>query len=111
MRTLEFTTDSKERYDLIYEAFVASDRPMQAGDLRVCAKIFDKLETLGKPSAERASIFVFEKAGQIKLEEQEFTLLRDAMNQVRWNALGARRAAPVFEWLDSIKEDSIKLEK
>lgn len=116
MRILNFTKDDQEKYNLIYEGFVMSGRPMKGGDLRVCAKIFDKLETLGKYSDDEKdknrNIYVFAKPGTVTLEEVEYNLLKASLNEVAWNALGARKAAPIMEWLDNIKEETtVKLEK
>jgi hypothetical protein len=117
MYTLNFdasTPESKERFDLIYEAFAFSSRPMKGADVRICAKIFDKLETLGQFTEEKGGrrIFIFDgEGGRIQLENVEYSLLKETLDFVEWNAYGARKAAPVMEWLASLKEDGIKLEK
>jgi hypothetical protein len=115
MRTLEFTKDDKGKYDLIYEGFVLTSRPMQGGDIRVVAKIFDKLETLGRYDEENSNknrnLFIFDKPGKISFEEPEFILLKDALTKVQFNTSGARKAAPIMEWLESIPEDKVALVK
>lgn len=108
MRTLQFSETDKEKYDLIYEAFAMTERPMRGADLRVCAKVFDKLETLGKYSDSKLNrnLFVFNDiAGFIKLEEPEYNLLVDSLKNVTWNSVGARKASPIIDWLEGIKED------
>lgn len=116
MYTLNFDTtpESKERFDLIYEALAFSTRPMKGPDLRICAKLFDKLETLGNFTEEKGGrrIFIYNnEGGDLKLENAEYNLLKETLDFVEWNAYGARKAAPVLEWLASLKEDGIKLEK
>ena len=111
MRTLTFGPDDKEKYDLIYEAFAVTERPFKGADLRIAAKIFDKLESLGAYSTSRGNInmHVFKAPGEIKFEEAEFSVLKESLQAVTWNAAGARKAAPVLDWIDGIKEDSAKL--
>lgn len=115
MYTINFEATDKEKFDLIYEAFAFSDRPMKGPDLRLCAKVFDKLETLGHFSEEKSGrrIFIFNgEAGYIRFENAEYSLLTETLDHVTWNSVGARKAAPVMEWLASIKEDNaVKLEK
>lgn len=115
MRILEFTQVDKEKYDLIYEGFVYTSKPIMGPDIRLCAKVFDKLETLGKysdnPQDKEKGIYVFDHAGQIFLEEPEFRFLIDCMNQTKYNAMGARRVVKVMNWLNDIKEEPLlKLE-
>lgn len=109
MRTLYFTKDEETKYNLLYEAFAMSDRPMRAGDLRLCAKIYDKFELIGEFSEEKRGtrLYKLAKDGHVALEEPEFALLLDAFKQVPWTSQGARNAAPILDWLESIKEDVI----
>lgn len=107
MRELKFDESNKDAYDLIYEGITASEKTFKSGDLRTIAKVYTKLEELGKVE-EKRPIFHFEKAGSVLLEEVEYILLKDALEQVSWNALGARRAAPILEWLESLPDAGLK---
>jgi hypothetical protein len=120
MRILNFTANDEEKYNLIYEGFVMSGRPMKGPDLRVCAKVFDKLETIGKYSEnekdKNRGIHVLGKPGKVALEEVEYNLLKSALDEVAWNTLGARKAAPIMDWLVNIPEEttvkeSLKVER
>lgn len=87
---------------------------MKGADIRICAKIFDKLEVLGEFSEEKGGrrIFLYNnKGGSVRLEEVEYSLFKETLDFVEWNTVGARKAAPVLDWVASIKEDSITLEK
>lgn len=116
MRTLHFAADevSAKRFDMIYEGFTFTGRAFKGSDLRLCAKIFDKLETLGEASEEKNGITIYKfagKAGKVSLEEVEYNLLKTSLDEVSWNAAGARKAAPTMDWLSAIPEDKIALEK
>lgn len=112
MRTLNFNTtneaDNKERYDLLYEAFAGTTRPIGGAEVRVCARIFTKFEELGKLSEEKMNgqfIYIFGRPGIVQLEEPEFKLFKECVSSVKWNALGARKAAPILEWVEMSKEE------
>lgn len=107
MRELKFDESNKDSYDLIYEGLTASEKIFRGGDLRVVAKIYTKLEELGEVE-EKRPIYHFKRAGSVLLEEIEYTLLKDALEQVSWNALGARRAAPVLSWLEVLPDAGLK---
>lgn len=107
MRELIFNESNKDAYDLIYEGITASERTFRGGDLRVVSKVFTKLEELGKIEDTRP-IYHFETAGTVLLEEVEYVLLKDALEQVSWNALGAKRAAPILAWLEGLPDVGIK---
>lgn len=107
MRTLKFTEENKDAYNLIYEGFTFTERPFKGSDVRLAAKIFNKLEEIGKFSEEvRGSrVFTFAKEGLIKLEEPEYSFMRECLNNISWNAAGARKAAPILDWFEAIKEE------
>lgn len=107
MRELKFDESNKDSYDLIYEGLTATERTFRGGDLRVVAKVYTKLEILGEVE-EKRPIYHFKEAGSVLLEEIEYTILKESLEQVAWNALGAKRAAPVLEWLEGLPDVGLK---
>lgn len=111
MRILEFKfPDDTEKYGILYEGFAFTEKTFRGTEIRLAAKIFTKLEELGKFKADVGGRTVFEldKSGTVTFEEVEFSSLKTALDEVSWNSTGARRAAPILEWLDTITEDSTK---
>src|SRR6266498_493841 len=100
MRTLTFTEKDVEKYELIHEGLLGSEFPLKGINVRLSAKIFDKLEAIGKIKQEQNGLarYTTVKGGMIQLEEPEFSLLIECLNNVSWNAIGARRANKVFDW-------------
>lgn len=92
-----------ENYAIIYEALCATDYPFVGGQVRTVSRLFTKLESVGKPKANH----LFELNSDhpiVELEEPEFELLLAAFNNVKWNALGARKAAGAYEFLISASQ-------
>lgn len=112
MKTLIFDNDAK--YELVYESLCTAQEGYKGAQTRVIAKVFDKMESIGilRPDSEVAFRLnpllhndddIGYTAWTIELEDAEFDLLKKAFSSTPWTGLGAKKAAPVYDWLETIK--------
>lgn len=112
MRVLEFVlANDVERYEVIHEGLLMSETPLKGIQARLSAKLFDKLEKIGVPrEALNGNVrFTLVRDGNVALEEPEYSLLLICLNNVSWNALGARRFVRVLDYLESLKDADVTL--
>ena len=107
MKTLTF--DNKELYENLYEAFSASDTGHQgATRVRSIGKIYLALDSIGTVRPDdlgKAGLMTLKEVpATVELEDADFNVLRDSVENTRWrNAMTARTAVAIFDWLDAVK--------
>lgn len=113
MRKLDFSGDA-ELYGVMYDGIVNNPRGFTAPiETRIVGKVLDRLEAIGELVLIGPDIKSYRLNGKhtdngvlpvILLEEEEYRLIKEALGQVKWNAVGARRATALFDMLEAATE-------
>lgn len=115
MRKLIFAADEKSeaRFEILYEGALNTPRGYKAPkETRLIGKVLDKLEAFGTPFKDnnRASYkFLFSKAGDLLLEDEEYNLLKEALDEIKWTGTISRKAADALEFLEAA--ETVKVEE
>ena len=115
MRKITFTADkqSEDRFEILYEGALNTPRGYKAPkETRLIGKVLDKLEAVGTPFKDnnRATYkLLFSKAGDVLLEDEEYSLLKEALDEIKWTGTISRKAADALEFLEA--SPSVKVEE
>lgn len=107
MRYLVFTKDDETAFDMLMQGIHLTRRSFTGPETRVVAKILDKVEAIATSTdalddnGKRTTTFKMKpEGGMISLEDAEFNLVKEAVDQTPWNARGARKVVLLFDILD-----------
>lgn len=111
MRYLDFTRDNQhaaDLYELVHGGVVSSNRGFDKLETRIIGNVMNKLEAIGVASTEgNRAIFALTKPGIVVLEDTEFRLLLESLESVKWTIAAARRAADMFDWINTTPDAQI----
>lgn len=85
---------------MLYEGLLTTTT--HGAETRTLSKILTKLEDVGIQK-EDSLLYTLAEAGEVRLEDSEFDLLKHLIDKVEWNGKGARLAGAMLIWLDNIK--------
>lgn len=85
---------------MLYEGLLTSKT--HGVETRVLSKILTKIEDIGVQK-EKSLLYTLAEAGEVKLEDSEFDLLKRLLDNVEWNGTGAKLAGAMLLWLDNVK--------
>lgn len=115
MRKITFTADkaSEDLFEILYEGALNTPRGYKAPkETRIIGRVLDKLERMGTPFTDnnRSSYkYLYSAAGDLLLEDEEYNLLHEALNEIKWTGGVSRKAADAMELLES--SPAIKVEE
>jgi hypothetical protein len=110
MRTLAFEgKEGQERWDILYGAMLVNPEGYAREARRVARRVLEKLESIAAPLEDEKVLAKFQfdptEPRELKLEEGEFTLLRDTVDKIPWTRFAVVLADNTIEWLDSLKKE------
>ena len=105
---LEFTEANKDKYDVIYEAFIGSKQMSLEDDAVTFIDLMRKFRTLGELDEDiqkktKVRIYKFARAGTIKLSKAEYNHLKSVINTTKFVPWMIDEVQEIKEWLDGIK--------
>lgn len=113
MRYLVFTAADETSYDMLMQGIHLTKRPFSGPETRIIGKILDKIEAIATQSegldvdGKRTTTYkMVSEGGIIALEDTEFNMVKEAIDQTAWTARGARKVAALFDILDKAPNKS-----
>lgn len=113
MYTLEFNDENKQKYDIIYEAFIGTKNKSLEDDAVTFIDVMRKFRTLGEVDEDilkktKVRIYKYAKEGSISLSKAEFNCLKGIINSTPFAPWILDVALEIKEWLDGLKETPTK---
>lgn len=111
MRTLKFPPGSKA-FQFAHEATLAAQMKLSTQQHRTVAKLQSKFEAVGSPISKEQNgpymVYVCPKGAKVELEEAEFSLLKEMLENTAFMPFAAKIVAGLVDLLESTKEDEVK---
>jgi hypothetical protein len=115
MRSLSFGTAEvdRDRFDILYGGACVSPRGVARTELNTFNGLMKKLEEVGKPiegvsEQAQCKFELSDEGGQVLLEEQEYRLLNEMHDMVKWTKNFAGKAEEAYKWFASISKTTLK---
>lgn len=109
MRTLDFTPDTAEIFELIHTSLMVTPKELTKKEFRLHQSILEKLEEISTfKDTDKDSRTLNAEGGKALLEEAEYTLVNECCNAVKYRAGISRRVNSMWNFLESIPEEKIK---
>lgn len=123
MRTLSFAPDQTEIFELIHTSLMVTEKQLTKREYKLHSSIQDKLDEISvfkdndkdqrtlkfitpTPTLEGEEVKYEPK--KILLEEQEYNLLKECLEAVKYRAAFSRRVNSMWDYLESIPEEKLK---
>lgn len=108
MRYIIFTPEDSTSYEVMYDGIHATRRSFSGQETRIVAKVLEKVEAFGSQfvrgkDQEGRAIYSYKMnpdGSMLVLEDAEYNLLREAIDQTPWSAAGARKVPALMDLLD-----------
>ncbi len=122
MKELKFAgDDAQDHFEIVYDGLLQTPRGFAAPtETRVVSSILDKLEEIAKPEEISGpggrSLKTFRlneldalTGASVLLENAEYSLLTEALKEVKWLAGAAKKATAAMDWLEGATDWKPKL--
>lgn len=104
MRQLSFTVEEKHRYEVCYQAIVATDRMPPLEEWEDVVSLLRKLKAVGVPAKERIRgllMYDLQAPATVELERSELNLLKAHIVRPIWRTDAIEDVLETKKWLDS----------
>lgn len=103
MRYLKFSPTDNGNYNVLYDGIISSDRPVNGAEARVVAGILTEMERVGVPRERggMASYTIGPAGGVVPLEDVQYKLVKELLDNVRFIPKFAKEIALALEWFEN----------